>query len=93
MEKPSSYLEELKQQFPDANIREDSEHFIYDLKDTNGKSVEVHTPKWEKIPVTLADDTVVHVPVFDVIRAELKHRHEFGDDFSLAEALRREGLL
>jgi hypothetical protein len=55
MERQKQVINELRAEFPDANIRRDEEHFIYERKIPGGKTVTVHTPLWEKIPVKVSD--------------------------------------
>jgi hypothetical protein len=84
-------IEQLRERYP--RIREDSEYFIYDLTDRNGKHLEMHTPKWVHIPIQVGPDTIVRVPVWDVIETEFETRHLYGDDFSIVKALRDTGRL
>ncbi|MCC6934409.1 MAG: hypothetical protein IT406_01800 [Candidatus Yanofskybacteria bacterium] len=85
-EKTMRRMEQLRARFPGV-IREDSEHFIYDLTDKNGKHMEMHTPKWKHIPVVVSEGDVRAIPVDTVIETELTTRHLFGDNYSIARAL------
>lgn len=81
MEKPKYSHEEQKwaedlvrklaAEFPDANIHTDEEHFIYDVVSPSGERIEVHTPKWRKIPLKNPDGSVVGIDAEDDIRARL----------------------
>jgi hypothetical protein len=86
-------VKKLGAEFPDANMRQDAEYFIYDLKTRNGAPVEGRTPKWESVPLK-QEDGVVPVATEKVIRAELQFRHLYGlDDYHLPDILRRAGVL
>jgi hypothetical protein len=61
----------LAAEFPDANIHTDSEYFIYTVIKPSGERVEVHTPKWPKVPKKNPDDSVTHVKIEDLIRDQL----------------------
>jgi hypothetical protein len=61
----------LALEFPDANIHTDSEHFIYTITSPSGERVEMHTPKWQKIPRKNNDDSVTYTDTEDVIQNNL----------------------
>ena len=65
-------VRKLADQFPDANIHVDEEYFIYDVVSPSGEYIEVHTPKWPKIPLKNPDDSVDYKDTKEVIRNNLK---------------------
>lgn len=94
LEKVEARLKDLRERYPDANIREDSQYFIYDLVDSEGHQIAEHVHKMEKLPIQVDNDRIVHVSIWDVIETDLKHRHESGrTDYSIVAALRKEGIL
>ncbi len=94
IEKIETRMAELRERYPDANLREDTQYFIYDLVDNEGHHITEHVHKMEKLPIQVDNDHIVKVSIWDVIEADLKHRHESGrTDYSIVAALRKEGIL
>ena len=66
----------LSAEFPDAHIRTDEEHFIYEVTKPSGERVEMHTPKWHKIPHKHEDGSVTGIDTEESIRADLSGQQE-----------------
>ena len=68
LEREAALEAELRADFPEANVRRDAEHWIYDVVKEDGTHAEVHVPRWEILPMKNGSS----VPIEDVIRADLK---------------------
>ncbi len=67
----NALVKRLSTEFPNAHIRADTEHFIYEVTESGGEHMEVHTPKWQKIPIKNPDDSITYVNTEDIIRSRL----------------------
>ena len=84
-------MRQLREEFPEANVRRDAEHFYYDTVDADGKSVTVATPVVERMAIQLSEKELRHAYVEDIIRAELRHRSEYGEKnpYTILDLIRR----
>ncbi|MEK7110641.1 MAG: hypothetical protein AAB867_02210 [Patescibacteria group bacterium] len=86
-------VNKFREEFPEANFRDDEEYFIYDVPGGDGKMAEVHTPKWEKMPLWENGRQIGRPATEKLMRLEIKARFAHpGKPFSLIEAAREEGL-